>query len=480
MENNMSKQQIGVVGMAVMGRNLALNIASNDYTVSIFNRTKSVTETVIHNNTGKNIFPYFSIKDFVESLTKPRCILLMVQAGKATDDTIESIMPYLDKEDILIDGGNTFYKDTMRRSNHLSKYGINFIGMGVSGGELGALTGPAIMPGGQKKAYDLVSSMLNKISAKFDNEPCVAYIGPNGSGHYVKMIHNGIEYGDMQLIGEAYFLLKYLLNMTNEELSDIFFEWNKGELNSYLIDITKDIFIFKDQNGKYLIDYILDIAEEKGTGKWISQNALEVREPLSLITESVFLRYLSFLKKQRIIASKILTGPSVNQRIQDKKSFVEEIRKALYLGKIISYAQGFAQLNKASEKYSWNLQCGEIAKIFRSGCIIRANFLEKIQKEYVSNQNIVNLLLTPYFSKIANEYQISLRNVVIQAIQYGIAVPAFSAAISYYDGYRSINLPANLIQAQRDYFGAHTYRRIDKTGYFHTDWKSTRKRFNTN
>ncbi|QCI21995.1 NADP-dependent phosphogluconate dehydrogenase [Buchnera aphidicola] len=466
----MSKQQIGVVGMAVMGRNLALNIESKNYTVSIYNRTKSITEEVVNKNIGKKIFPYFSIKEFIYSLVKPRCILLMVQSGKATDETIESIIPYLEEEDILIDGGNTFYKDTIRRSNELSKYGINFIGMGVSGGELGALTGPSIMPGGQKKAYKLVSSMLKKISAKFKHEACVSYIGPNGSGHYVKMIHNGIEYGDMQLIAESYFLLKHLLNMNNKELANTFSEWNKGELNSYLIDITKDIFLKKDENNNYLIDFILDIAEDKGTGKWISKNALEFREPLSLITQSVFSRYLSSLREQRISASKILKKPNTEVFIKDKSSFIEEVRRALYLGKIISYAQGFSQLKRASDKYSWNLKYDKIAKIFRSGCIIRANFLQKIAEEYSSNTKIVNLLLTPYFSKIANEYAISLRNVVIQSIKYGISVPTFSAAISYYDSYRTVNSSANLIQAQRDYFGSHTYQRTDKSGYFHTNW----------
>lgn len=466
----MSKQQIGVVGMAVMGRNLALNIESKNYTVSIYNRTKSVTEDIINKNKEKNIFPYFSIKEFVDSLIKPRCILLMVKSGQATDETIKLIIPYLEKEDILIDGGNTFYKDTIRRTNELSKYGINFIGMGVSGGELGALNGPSIMPGGQKKAYKLVSSMLQKISAKFQNEPCVSYIGPNGAGHYVKMVHNGIEYGDMQLIAESYFLLKHLLHMNNEELAKTFTEWNKGELNSYLIDITKDIFIKKDNNGNYLIDFILDIAEDKGTGKWISKNALELREPLSLITESVFSRYLSSLKRQRIAASKILKGPNIEIFTKNKNKFIEEVRRALYLGKIISYAQGFSQLKKASEKYSWDLQYGEIAKIFRSGCIIRANFLQKITEEYSCNKHIVNLLLTPYFSKIANEYEISLRNVVIQSIKYGISIPTFSAAISYYDSYRTMTSSANLIQAQRDYFGSHTYQRTDKSGHFHTNW----------
>ncbi|AAM67670.1 NADP-dependent phosphogluconate dehydrogenase [Buchnera aphidicola] len=467
----MLKQQVGVIGMAVMGRNLALNIESKKYTVSIFNRTQSVTEEVINNNKEKKIFPYFSIKDFVNSLRKPRCILLMVKSGQPTDETIQFILPYLNKGDILIDGGNTFYKDSIRRSNDLMKCGINFIGMGVSGGELGALNGPSIMPGGSREAYDLVSSMLKKISAKFKNEPCVSYIGPNGAGHYVKMIHNGIEYGDMQLISESYFILKNVLNMKNEELSNTFSQWNKGELNSYLIEITKNIFLKKEKDGiHYLIDSILDHAEDKGTGKWISQDALELHEPLSLITESVFARYLSSLKDQRLIASKILKGPILKCiSSQNKELFVEEVRRALYLGKIISYAQGFSQLKKASEKYSWNLQYGKIAKIFRAGCIIRADFLERITDAFKSN-NVTNLLLTPYFSEISNKYEKSLRYITSYAIKYGIPVPTFASAISYYDNYRTMSSSANLIQAQRDYFGAHTYRRTDKKGYFHTNW----------
>lgn len=467
----MLKQQVGVVGMAVMGRNLALNIESKNYRVSIFNRTRSVTEEVMNKNKEKKIFPYFSIESFVNSLKKPRCILLMVKSGQPTDDSIQSILPYLDKGDILIDAGNTFYKDTIRRNNDLLKYGIHFIGMGVSGGESGALNGPSIMPGGSKESYNLISSMLEKISAKFKNEPCVSYIGPNGAGHYVKMIHNGIEYGDMQLIAESYFILKNLLNMSNDELSDTFSKWNKGELNSYLIEITKNIFLKKEKdNVHYLIDSILDQAEDKGTGKWISKDALELREPLSLITESVFSRYLSSLKDQRLIASRILKGPILEHvPLREKEHFVEEVRKALYLGKIISYAQGFSQLKKASEKYSWNLQYGEIARIFRSGCIIRASFLERITDAF-KNNNVTNLLLTPYFSEISNKYEISLRYITAYAIKYGIPVPTFSSAITYYDSYRTAFSSANLIQAQRDYFGAHTYKRIDKKGYFHTDW----------
>ncbi|ALD15071.1 6-phosphogluconate dehydrogenase [Buchnera aphidicola (Aphis glycines)] len=467
----MLKQQIGIVGMAVMGRNLALNIASKNYRVSIFNRTKSITEEIIKKSKKINIFPYFSIEHFIKSLEKPRCVLLMIKSGSPTDKTIASIIPYLEAGDILIDGGNTFYKDTIRRSNDLFKKGIHFIGMGVSGGEFGALNGPSIMPGGSKEAYKLIFPILKDISAKFNGEPCVTYIGPNGSGHYVKMIHNGIEYGDMQLISESYFVLKYLLGLNNQELSNIFSNWNKGELNSYLIEITKNIFLKKDENNHYILDLILDKAEDKGTGKWIAKNALDFREPLTLITESVFSRYLSSLKEQRIIASKILKGPS-SQCIsyENKKEFIEEVRRALYLGKIISYAQGFSQLKKASEQYSWDLKYSEIAKIFRSGCIIRAEFLEKIKDAFNMDNNINNLLLTPYFSKISNEYEKSLRHVVRCGIKHGISIPAFSSAISYYDSYRSSLSSANLIQAQRDYFGAHTYQRNDKIGYFHTNW----------
>jgi len=467
----MSKQQIGVVGMAVMGRNLALNIESRGYTVSICNRSREKTDEVIAENEGKKLAPYYTIEEFVESLEKPRRILLMVQAGEATDKTIASLTPHLDKGDILIDGGNTFYKDTIRRNKELSEQGFNFIGTGVSGGEEGALKGPSIMPGGQKEAYELVAPILDKIAARAeDGEACVTYIGPDGAGHYVKMVHNGIEYGDMQLIAEAYALLKGALGLSNEELAKTFTEWNNGELSSYLIDITKDIFTKKDEEGNYLVDVILDEAANKGTGKWTSQSSLDLGEPLSLITESVFARYLSSLKTQRVAASKVLSGPQAQAFTGDKAEFVEKVRRALYLGKIVSYAQGFSQLRAASEQYNWDLHYGEIAKIFRAGCIIRAQFLQKITDAYAENANIANLLLAPYFKNIADEYQQALRDVVAYAVQNGIPTPTFSAAIAYYDSYRSEVLPANLIQAQRDYFGAHTYKRIDKEGVFHTEW----------
>lgn len=466
----MSKQQIGVVGMAVMGRNLALNIESRGYSVSIYNRSSDKTNEVIAENPGKKLVANYSIEEFVDSLEKPRRILLMVKAGEATDKTIAALTPHLDKGDILIDGGNTFFKDTIRRNRELSAQGFNFIGTGVSGGEEGALKGPSIMPGGQKEAYELVAPILEKIAAVADGEPCVTYIGADGAGHYVKMVHNGIEYGDMQLIAEAYSVLKHSLGLSNEELAEAFTEWNQGELSSYLIEITADIFRKKDGEGKYLVDVILDEAANKGTGKWTSQSSLDLGVPVTLITESVFARYISSLKDQRVAASKVLSGPAPKAFTGDKKAFIENVRRALYLGKIVSYAQGFQQLKAASDEYNWDLNYGEIAKIFRAGCIIRAQFLQKITDAYNEDANIANLLLAPYFKNIADEYQQALRDVVCYGVQAGIPTPTFSAAISYYDSYRAEVLPANLIQAQRDYFGAHTYKRTDKDGVFHTEW----------
>ncbi|PHM67311.1 6-phosphogluconate dehydrogenase [Xenorhabdus stockiae] len=466
----MSKQQIGVVGMAVMGRNLALNIESRGYSVSIFNRSSDKTDEVIAENPGKKLVPSYSIEEFVDSLEKPRRILLMVKAGEATDKTIASLTPHLDKGDILIDGGNTYFQDTIRRNRELSAQGFNFIGTGVSGGEEGALKGPSIMPGGQKEAYELVAPILKEIAAQVDGEPCVTYIGADGAGHYVKMVHNGIEYGDMQLIAEAYSLLKHSLNLSNQELAEVFSGWNEGELSSYLIEITADIFRKKDEEGKYLVDVILDEAANKGTGKWTSQSSLDLGVPVTLITESVFARYISSLKDQRVAASKVLSGPETQPFAGDKAEFIEKVRRALYLGKIVSYAQGFQQLKASSDEYNWDLNYGEIAKIFRAGCIIRAQFLQKITDAYNENPAIANLLLAPYFKQIADEYQQALRDVVSYGVQNGIPTPTFSAAISYYDSYRSAVLPANLIQAQRDYFGAHTYKRTDKEGVFHTEW----------
>lgn len=472
----MSKANFGVVGMAVMGRNLALNIESRGYKVAIYNRSKEKTDDVLASHPDKNFVPSYDVESFVASIETPRRIMLMVQAGAGTDATIQALLPYLDKGDILIDGGNTFYKDTIRRNEELADSGINFIGTGVSGGEKGALEGPSIMPGGQKEAYELVADVLEEISAKApeDGAPCVTYIGPNGAGHYVKMVHNGIEYGDMQLIAESYDLMKGLLGLSAEEMSDIFTEWNQGELDSYLIEITADILRRKDDQGQDgpIVDYILDAAGNKGTGKWTSQSALDLGVPLPLITESVFARYISTYKEERVEASKVLAGPDVAAFEGDKTELIEKIRKALYFSKIMSYAQGFAQLRVASKEEGWDLPFGEIASIWRAGCIIRARFLQKITDAYKEDADLPNLLLNDYFRQVTAEYQAAVREVVALAIQHGLPVPTFASAINYYDSYRAANLPANLIQAQRDYFGAHTYERKDKEGIYHYSWYS--------
>ncbi|WP_318615636.1 NADP-dependent phosphogluconate dehydrogenase [Sporosarcina sp. YIM B06819] len=468
----MSKQQIGVIGLAVMGRNLALNIESRGNSVAVYNRTASKTEEFLANEAkGKNFFGATSIEEFVNSLEVPRKIMLMVQAGSATDATIASLQPYLEKGDILIDGGNTLFEDTNRRNKELEKTGIHFIGTGVSGGEEGALNGPSIMPGGQKEAYDLVAPIFDAIAAKVDGKPCSAYIGPEGAGHYVKMVHNGIEYGDMQLIGEAYFILKHVLGLQAEELHEVFTEWNKGELDSYLIEITAEIFTKKDEEtGQPIVDLILDKAGQKGTGMWTSKNALDLGVPLPLITESVFARCISSMKDERVRASKVLIAPEVAKYEGNKEALIEAVRKALFMSKICSYAQGFAQMRAHSEENGWDLSYGDIAMIWRGGCIIRAQFLQNIKDAYDREPGLENLLLDPYFKNIAGDYQSALREVVSVAIQQGIPVPCFSSAIAYYDSYRAEDLPANLIQAQRDYFGAHTYERKDKEGTFHTNW----------
>ncbi|WP_166238205.1 NADP-dependent phosphogluconate dehydrogenase [Paenibacillus turpanensis] len=467
----MSNSQIGVVGLAVMGKNLALNIESRGYTVSVYNRSPEKTKELIQESAGKKLVGTYSLEEFIGSLERPRKILIMVKAGSATDATIDSLLPLLEEGDILIDGGNALFTDTQRRNKELEAKGIRFIGTGVSGGEEGALKGPAIMPGGQRDAYALVEPILTGISAKVDGDPCCTYIGPDGAGHYVKMVHNGIEYGDMQLICEAYQLLKDVLGMEVQELHETFAEWNKGELDSYLIEITTDIFTKVDpETGKPMVDVIKDTAGQKGTGKWTSQDALNLGIPLSIITESVFARFLSAMKEERVEASKVLNGPQDAAGQIDKASFVEAVRQALYASKICSYAQGFAQMRAASEEYGWGLEYGNIAMIFRGGCIIRARFLQNIKDAYDRDAGLKNLLLDPYFKGVIENYQSSWRTVVAEAVKRGIPVPGFASALAYYDSYRSERLPANLLQAQRDYFGAHTFERVDKEGTFHFQW----------
>lgn len=471
----MATADSGVVGLAVMGRNLALNVESRGYTVAVYNRSSARTEDLVQTHSDKKFVPGYTVEEFVKSIKAPRRILLMVKAGAGTDAVIEELLPFLEKGDILIDGGNTFFEDTMRRSEKLAESGINFIGMGVSGGELGALRGPSMMPGGQREAYDLVEPILKEIAAKApeDGKPTVAYIGPNGAGHYVKMVHNGIEYGDMQLIAESYDLLKRLLKLDKDALAGTFAEWNKGELDSYLIEITADILTRDDDlgSGKPMVDMILDRAGNKGTGKWSSQSALEVGAPQSLITESVYARYISAMKEDRVAASKVLAGPEFNFE-GDVDATVEDIREALYFGKIMSYAQGFDQLRMASDHYDWDLQYGELAQLWRAGAIIRARFLQRITDAYNNEAGLHNLLLDPYFKDIAEKYQAAARRVIALATAAGVPVPSLSAAVAYFDSYRSEVLPANLIQAQRDYFGAHTYERTDKPAgeMYHYSW----------
>ncbi|SDT41494.1 6-phosphogluconate dehydrogenase [Paenibacillaceae bacterium GAS479] len=472
----MSKQQIGVVGLAVMGKNLALNIESKGFTVSVYNRSREKTDEILAESPGKNLFPAYTIEEFVASLEVPRKILIMVKAGGPTDAVINELVPHLEQGDIIIDGGNAYFPDTERRSKDLEAKGFRFVGAGVSGGEEGALKGPAIMPGGPESAYKLVEPILTGISAKVNGDPCCTYIGPGGAGHYVKMVHNGIEYGDMQLITEAYHLLSSVLGLSTDELHEIFTEWNKGELDSYLIEITADIFSKKDpETGKAMVDVILDSAGQKGTGKWTSQSALDLGVPLSIITQSVFSRFLSAMKEERVHASKVLSGPKPAPYTGDKAAFVEAVRKALFASKICSYAQGFAQMRAASDEYDWNLRYGDIAMIFRGGCIIRAGFLQNIKDAYDRDSELKNLLLDDYFKNVVESYQGAWREVVTAAVASGIPVPGFSSALAYFDSYRTERLPANLLQAQRDYFGAHTFERTDKEGVFHFEWMDSSK-----
>jgi 6-phosphogluconate dehydrogenase len=471
----MEKQQFGVLGIGVMGKNLAFNVESRGTSVSVYSRNKVVVDDLLIEAKEKNIKGTYTIEEFVNSLQMPRKILIMIKAGVPVDETIEKLIPYLSKGDILIDGGNSFFMDTIRRSKKLEELGFKFIGTGVSGGEEGALKGPAIMPGGEIDAYNLVESILIAISAKVDGEPCCTYIGPNGAGHYVKMVHNGIEYGDMQLICEAYALLKGVAGLTNDEIHDVFEKWNEGELDSYLMEITSKIFAQKDtESGEYMVDVILDKAGQKGTGKWTSQSALDLAISIPTITEAVFARCLSSIKDERVFASNVLKGP--DEKFQGNiDEFIESVRRALYTSKICSYAQGFALMRAASIEYNWDLKYGEIAKIFRGGCIIRAQFLNKINDAYEKDVNLKNLMLDSYFRNILNDYQKDWRKVISAAVNLGVPVPGFSSALTYYDSYRSAKLPANLLQAQRDYFGAHTFERTDKEGIFHHNWVNDNK-----
>jgi len=459
-----------MMGLGVMGHMLALNMERNGFRVAGYDLDFSKTQALIKNNPGKNLVACASLDEFLSILEKPRRIMLMVPAGKPVDDVIANLRDILDPGDLLIDGGNSFFLDTERRSKELESKRINFIGTGVSGGEQGALWGPSIMPGGQPEAWELVKPIFEAISAKVDGEPCVAYMGPRGAGHFVKMVHNGIEYGDMQLIAEAYDILHRGLGLNNTRLHEIFSDWNEGKLKSYLIEITADIFTKSDpETGTAILDLILDEAQQKGTGKWTSQNALDLGAPTPTINAAVESRIISSYKEERIAASKVLTGPETHIST-DTENVIEWVKEALFAAKICSYAQGFGLMRQADLEYDYHLNYGDIARIWRGGCIIRAAFLNDIRQAFGRNPALANLMMDPEFSKSMNSGQASLRKVVSLAAENGIPALAFSSALAYFDAYRSERLPANLTQAQRDYFGAHTYRRVDREGFFHTEW----------
>ena len=464
---------IGLIGLAVMGQNLVLNMNDHGYRVAVFNRTVSkVDEFISHEAAGTQVVGAHSIEELAGLLKRPRRVMLMVKAGDTVDHMIDSLLPHLEKGDIIIDGGNSLFTDTNRRTKALVEKGILFIGTGVSGGEEGARFGPSIMPGGNADAWPHVKEIFQSIAAKVeDGSPCCEWVGENGAGHYVKMVHNGIEYGDMQLICEAYQLLKDGLGLSADELHEVFAEWNQGELDSFLIEITAEILAKKDDDGSPMIDKILDTAGQKGTGKWTGISALDLGTPVTLIGEAVFARCLSAMKDERVAASKILNGPA-KPDVQDREAFIEDVRRALYCSKMISYAQGYMLLREAAKDQGWNLNFGGIALMWRGGCIIRSRFLEKIKAAYDKNPKLTNLLVDEFFSNLLNDYQGSWRSAIIKAIQIGVPTPAFSTALSFYDGYRTGRLPANLLQAQRDYFGAHTYERVDKPRgeFFHTNW----------
>jgi len=464
---------IGLIGLAVMGENLVLNMESKGFRVTVYNRTLKKVDNFIEGRAkGKNIAGVHSIEELIKSLKQPRIVMIMVKAGSAVDVMISSLIPHLEKGDIIIDGGNTHFPDTNRRNALVESKGLLYIGTGVSGGEEGALLGPSIMPGGSKEAWPHVKPIFQAIAAKVeDGTPCCDWVGENGAGHFVKMVHNGIEYGDMQLICEAYQIMKDLLHMSADEMHRVFKDWNEGELNSYLIEITRDILAFKDTDGQPLVDKILDTAGQKGTGKWTGVAALDLGIPLTLIGEAVFSRCLSAVKEERVKASKILRGPSPSFE-GEKAGFINDLKEALYASKIVSYAQGYTLMRAAAQEYNWDLNYGGIALMWRGGCIIRSAFLGKIKEAFDNNPSITNLLLDPFFKQKVENAQKGWRNVVSASVTNGIPVPAISSALGYFDGYRCERLPANLLQAQRDYFGAHTYERIDKPRgeFFHTNW----------
>jgi 6-phosphogluconate dehydrogenase len=476
----MSKADIGLIGLAVMGQNLVLNMEDHGFTVAVYNRTLSRVDDFINGEAkGRKIVGTHSLEELSAILKKPRRVMLMVKAGQPVDDFIEALLPHLEAGDIIIDGGNSNYNDTIRRTAYVESKGILYIGTGVSGGEEGARHGPSIMPGGSPPAWPHVKPILQAIAAKIpegdpNGTPCCDWVGENGAGHYVKMTHNGIEYGDMQLICEAYYLMKEALGMSNKEMHDVFAKWNEGKLDSYLIEITRDILGFQNENGEYVVDQILDTAGQKGTGKWTAISALDMGIPLTLIAEAVFARCLSALKEERVAASKVLSGPDA-EFDGDRTAFVNDIRDALYASKIISYTQGYMLMQEAAKEYGWNLNLGGIALMWRGGCIIRSAFLGKIKEAFDKNPKLSNLLLDSYFEAEVEAAQGAWRRVVAKAIEMGVPVPAMSSALAFLDGYRRARLPQNLLQAQRDYFGAHTYERVDKPRgeFFHTNWTGT-------
>jgi 6-phosphogluconate dehydrogenase len=465
---------IGLIGLAVMGQNLVLNMNDHGYKVAVFNRTVSKVDDFLENEAqGTQVAGAHSIQEMCTMLKKPRRVMIMVKAGEVVDQTIDQVLPHLEKGDILIDGGNSLYTDSTRRTRDLAAKGILFIGTGVSGGEEGARFGPSIMPGGNKEAWPHVKPIFQAIAAKVeDGTPCCDWVGEDGAGHYVKMVHNGIEYGDMQLIGEAYQLLKDGLGLTADELAEVFTEWNRGELDSFLIDISATIFAKKDDDGQPMVDKILDAAGQKGTGKWTAISALDLGQPVTLIGESVFARCLSALKGERVAASKVLRGPRKRKVVDGKKEFIEEVRVALYCSKMVSYAQGYMLLRAAEKDQGWNLNMGGVALMWRGGCIIRSIFLGDIKAAFDRDPKLQNLLLDKFFSTAMNKYHPAWRKAIIYGVRVGVPMPAFSTALAFYDGYRTARLPANLLQAQRDFFGAHTYERVDKPRgeFFHTNW----------